>query len=232
MRYSATHKFLLIPFLVLIHGCQSAVNETDGTPGGMMDGCVTLLDSVGRYSGPAEGCLVEVGTHKTLTNAFGDWSLSGVPAGIYDIAISKPGYGKVINYSQFFPGGYGELRMDVKLSQEPPRAPRIKVRSIGDSLLVVSFDVDSMNTGAWAHVALCDSISLADRYGPHLLTNQTSQLQTYFRRSSGRFKSGDTVYLSACYASWSVYPTTNPVTDATHYPSLSPRSNVEQFVWP
>lgn len=89
--------------LALALGCR------DGTAPpvtGDMTGMVQLYSKWATPLRSNEGATVElVGTpHAVTTDASGAWTLSGVPAGTYDIVIRKPGFGtwKVFGYA--FPG--------------------------------------------------------------------------------------------------------------------------------
>src|SRR6476469_5708495 len=89
------HLLSIFPLVALLASCSSSsgpiTNVTLST--GTMDGQMFLKDRQCNIL-PSDGISVTfIGTSlKALTDTNGFWSVSGIPAGYYDITFSKPGF--------------------------------------------------------------------------------------------------------------------------------------------
>ena len=108
MKNGAEAFVFLAGILAVITGCD--LNSSSEQLSGNMIGYVSLHDVNGFIVQEDTGILVSVAgkvyTTTTNTNSAGEWEISGLTSGTYDISVTKSGYGtrKVLDF-QFVGGG-------------------------------------------------------------------------------------------------------------------------------
>ena len=104
--------FFCLSVLFLLYGCKGDPGPT-GTPlSGNIAGTVGLYDDYQTVYIPDRVIVSLEGTSfSTLSLKDGSWEIAGVPAGIYTIRYSKPGFFTMKNYNVQFVGG-GTLFLD------------------------------------------------------------------------------------------------------------------------
>ncbi len=108
-------------------GVESCDEECTGSPGsvlmGTMSGIVQQADYKSVFIVPAAGATVKLQytTFRTTTDSTGRWYLNNVPAGVYTLVYSKPGFQDWVNPMLSFVGG-GSLFYDLRgrVVQAPP----------------------------------------------------------------------------------------------------------------
>jgi hypothetical protein len=108
---------------ILLVGCKEDKGHNDkpvNTLKGSMSGFVVLVDSMGLKENDNSGATIVIdGTNYwTVSDSIGKWSIKDVPAGIYDIIISKPGY-STYKIKHPFVGGGDDFLYKFRISKLP-----------------------------------------------------------------------------------------------------------------
>jgi len=114
---------LIIVLIVYSTGCKGDPGPAGPTMYGDIAGNIFLYSDNGQVLKDNSGVTITLDGRQYSTQSLpnGTWKLSGVPAGIYDIVFSKPGYITYKEYGvQFVGGGTLFLYYRIWLSQIPP----------------------------------------------------------------------------------------------------------------
>jgi hypothetical protein len=114
---------------------------------GSLTGAVELVDALGAPITDRSGVRVEVtGTSFAATSAAdGTWRIDDLPAGTYDLQLSRAGFGEIRSFGYGFVGG-GRAWLGVhRLSQKP--IGRFTALSSGPDSIITGFDVRDSATG-------------------------------------------------------------------------------------
>ena len=99
-------QFLIIILFAFIIGCKGDPGPTGIPLSGNIAGSVVLYDDLQiEYYPDGVTVSIEGTSFSTMSLKDGSWEITGVPAGIYTIRYSKPGFFTIKNYTVQFVGG-------------------------------------------------------------------------------------------------------------------------------
>lgn len=252
MKNDAVTFLLFAGILAALTGCN--LNSSSDPLSGNMIGYVSLHDVNGYVVQEDTGIWVSVAgkvyTTTTNTDSAGEWEISGLTSGTYDISVSKSGYGtrEALDF-QFV--GVGQANIGtVTLYQ----IPLDSVTRLSDSVSASDGTVFLSGTLAGtlpteaglARVYIFLGGDTAVSFDPQHYLNYTSANNTFtsttfstsisndtmFLLNSG-FRTGQTVYTVAYAGSTNPIAYTDSTTNRSVFTGLNPsRSNIDSFVVP
>ena len=129
--------FFTLVFLGALYGCSGSTSSLVNIQNGALTGVVSLGSEWG--SGPlnfssSAGVTVALDstTFSTMTDSAGFWRLNNVPAGNYDVTISKSGFGLFRVYGVTIEGPGTAFIPHIDLGEAPPVATKLEWVGVTD----------------------------------------------------------------------------------------------------
>ena len=224
---------LVLAALACSAGCKTT---TSPTASGSFAGRVLLFDSTGTALPNFSGTTVVLDgtTFSTTTDATGQWQISGVPEGQYNVTASKPGFGTFHWYEQQIIDGRLDLGAAVIVNM-PIDKPVLMNAS---AILGGTLSANGQTAGPMQTLVIdCDLDSTTLPSEPHLATG-LGYISINNLRAAGAV-SGKTLYISISAVYNGTYYQDEFVTyffDPTHnefrWASTGPKSNVIAVTMP
>ncbi len=237
---SRFHSFQQIPVIIVVAitmlawmgGC-----KTTTSPGmtGSFAGMVMLSDTTGiiaDFSGTTVS--IDGTSFITSTNSIGQWIISGVPEGQYNITASKPGFGTFHWYEQQLLNGTLNLQ-PAELARLKSFTPKLSYAGWGSGAL--NFNVQITSDSMQNMVGYCDIDSTTQPSAPHFATANyvywgnggLGSFSYEVLREAGA-QSGQTLYVSASVVGGGSF--FDPAHNETRWASTGPKSNVIAVTMP
>jgi hypothetical protein len=237
LSHSMTFVFA-VAVLAWMSGCKTVTS-----PGmtGLFAGRVALIDStqialavaLSDFSGATVS--IDGTTFSATTDSSGQWEISGVPEGLYNITATKSGFGTFHWYEQEMVGGRLDLT-PAGIARMPSFTPILTKAYFAGLLL--GYNIPSPDSIPY-FAMYCDLDSNTQPSDAHLLTDPYDD--GYFTNDALRTAgahSGETIYVSASAVFNDDHPDGfafsffDPIHNETRFASTGPKSNVIAVTMP
>ena len=149
---------------ILISGCKDSTTSINGTPGDIIGTIFGVEDTLYHSIPDRSGVKVSLdGTpYSTLTDSFGRWQLTTIPAGTYTIIFSKENYVQHTRQNFIF-GGNGTYHYDldynnpVLMQPLPNLFPNIVLRPFVDFIQINYRDSNWVDSSGYHTINLDDT---------------------------------------------------------------------------